>query len=65
MDDMTTFVNLVRTMRNAQKKYFRTKDWNALMESKSAESLVDKEIQKFDERQKCGADLFSQDELPF
>ena len=64
-DELTTFVNLVRNMRNAQKEYFRTKDWNALMDSKTTEGLVDRFIKGFDERQTCGAELFDEQELPF
>lgn len=47
--DLTTFVNLVRSMRNAQKDYFRTHDYNTLLESKKLESLVDRFIKRFDE----------------
>ena len=65
MDDLTTFVNLVRNMREKQKQYFRTKDYNVLMESKNAEGLVDKFIKAFDEKQKLGDDLFDEPELPF
>ena len=64
-DDLTTFVNIVRTMREEQKTYFRTKDWNALMESKESERLVDKFIRNFDERNKLGSDLFDEETLPF
>ena len=40
MDDLLTFVNMVRTMREKQKQYFKTRDQNAMIESKNAESLV-------------------------
>ena len=66
--DITTFVNLVREMRDTQKRYFRTKDYNAMLDSKRIEGMVDREIQKFDDEQKLGKDLFEekgQDDLPF
>ena len=50
--DLTTFVNLVRSMRNAQKDYFKQRDQNALLESKRYEGLVDKFIKRFDEKNK-------------
>lgn len=65
MDDLTTFLNLVRNMRNKQKEYFRTRDYNVMLESKQAEGLVDKYIKQFDEKQKCGKGLFDGEELPF
>lgn len=49
-DDLLTFVNMVRGMRKTQKDYFRTHDYNTLLESKKLESLVDKFIKRFDER---------------
>ena len=48
-DDLLTFVNMVRGMRKTQKDYFRTHDYNTLLESKKLESLVDKFIKRFDE----------------
>ena len=50
--DLTTLVNLVRSMRNAQKDYFKHRDQNALLESKRYEGLVDKFIKRFDEKNK-------------
>ena len=64
-DDLTTVVNLVRNMRSKQKEYFRTRDYNVLMESKAAEGLVDKYIKNFDEKEKCGQELFDEPALPF
>lgn len=65
MDDLTTFLNLVRNMRNKQKEYFRTREYNVLLESKQAEGLVDKFIKQFDEKQKYGTGLFEESALPF
>jgi len=48
-DDLLTFVNIVRSMRNLQKAYFKTKDYNTLQDSKRQEALVDKFIKRFDE----------------
>lgn len=62
-DELTTLVNLVRSMRNYQKLYFRTRDHNTMLDSKHAEGLVDRWIEDFDKRQKC-PELF-QEELPF
>jgi len=64
-DDLTTLVNLVRNMRSKQKEYFRTRDYNVLMESKAAEGFVDKYIKNFDEKEKCGRELFDQPAPPF
>ena len=58
MDDLLTFVNMVRTMREKQKQYFKTRDQNAMIESKNAESLVDSFIRNFDEKQRLGTGLF-------
>lgn len=62
-DELTTFVNMVRKMREVQRVYFRTRDYNAMLESKKYESLVDKYIKDFDEQQ--APDLFQGEELPF
>lgn len=58
MGDLLTFVNMVRTMREKQKQYFKTRDQNAMIESKNAESLVDRFIRNFDETQRLGTGLF-------
>lgn len=63
--DITTFVALVRTMRDTQKKYYKTRDYNTLMESKRIEGDVDRMIRQFDESQVYKADLFKQEDLPF
>ena len=63
-DELMTFVNLVRNMRNYQKQYFKTRDHNSLLDSRHAESLVDKWIEDFDRRQRCPG-LFQEEELPF
>ena len=49
-----TFEQLVREMRAAQKKYFKTRDRGVLEESKRLEREVDKYL---DQRQ-TGMDLF-------
>ena len=49
-DDLLTFVNLVRAMRKTQREYFKTRDYNTMMESRKQESLVDRFIKNFDER---------------
>ena len=51
---MDTFEKLVRDMRAAQKKYFKTRDRTVLEESKRLEREVDKYLE---ERSK-GMDLF-------
>ena len=63
--DITTFVALVRTMRDTQKKYYKTRDYNLLLESKRIEGDVDRMIKQFDESQAYKADLFKQEDLPF
>ena len=63
--DITTFVALVRTMRDTQKKYYKTRDYNLLLESKRIETDVDRMIKMFDESQVYKADLFKQEDLPF
>ena len=65
MFDLHTFVNLVRTMRNSQKEYFKTRDWNVLHDSKENEKLVDKAIEKYDEEFAKEKGTTSQAELPF
>jgi hypothetical protein len=42
---MEAFVNLVETMRAAQKRYFRTRSYDDLDKCKKLESQVDREIQ--------------------
>jgi len=39
------FIELVKRMREAQKNYFRTRDYNYLSESKMLERQVDKLIE--------------------
>ena len=63
--DITTFVALVRTMRDTQKKYYKTKDYNTLMDCKRIEGDIDRMIRQFDESQVYKADLFKQEDLPF
>ena len=58
--DTNTFVNLVRAMRDSQKKYFKTHDYNVMMDSKHYESLVDKMIDKWDEKELVGPGLFGE-----
>ena len=60
MFDTNTFVNLVRTMRDAQKKYFQTKDYNVMLDSKRFETLVDKQIREYDEQKDYGPGLFGE-----
>lgn len=63
-DELVTFVALVRTMRDSQKKYFKTRDHNAMIDSKRNEGLVDKWISEFDKRKVC-PNLFQGADLPF
>ena len=65
MFDLHTFVNLVRNMRNSQKEYFKTRDWNVLHDSKENEKLVDKAIEKYDEEQARLNGSSKQNDLPF
>lgn len=65
MFDTHTFVNLVRTMRESQTRYFKTKDWNALNDSKSQERMVDKAIEQYDEEQAKENGTAPQMDLPF
>lgn len=63
---MTTgeFADLVEKMRDAQKKYFRTRDKETLSVSKSLESQVDKILAERRERQEkeMNPELFGNDE---
>ncbi len=52
--EMETFIAYVRTMRKAQKIYFKTHDYNALVESRTFEAKVDNMIQKHDEKKAYG-----------
>ena len=63
-DELVTFVALVRSMRESQKSYFKTRDYNAMLDSKRFESMVDKWISEFDKRKSC-PELFQSEELPF
>ena len=65
MFDVHTFVNLVRTMRESQTRYFKTKDWNALNDSKAQEKLVDKAIKEYDEESAKRNGTAPQNDLPF
>ena len=65
MFDLHTFVNLVRNMRNSQKEYFKTRDWNVLHDSKENEKLVDKAIAQYDEEQAKKNGTAPQADLPF
>lgn len=51
-NEKASFVELVRTMRQAQKEYFRDRTQSALQRSKSLERLVDSEIDKLSKQQK-------------
>lgn len=63
---MTTgeFADLVEKMRDAQKKYFRTRDKETLSVSKSLESQVDKILAERKRRQEkeMNPELFGNDE---
>lgn len=50
-------------MRKAQKVYFKTRDYNAMLDCKQYEGIVDKWIKNFDDRKV--PDLFQGEELPF
>ena len=63
-DELVTFVALVRSMRDSQKRYFKTRDYNAMLDSKRFEGMVDKWISEFDKRKVC-PDLFQGADLPF
>ncbi len=45
------FVNAVKEMREAQKKYFRTRSQDALLKSKELEKIVDNLIADREKRQ--------------
>ena len=60
MFDIKTFVDFVRAMRNAQKKYFKTKDYNSMIDSKNLEELVDKKIKEWDNQNLYGPGLFGE-----
>jgi hypothetical protein len=53
------FVELVRVTRLAQKEYFRTKGYHALLEAKKHESAVDAVIKEHDRRiaRRCQPEL--------
>ena len=63
-DDLTTLVNLVRSMRNAQKEYFKRRSQEALIDSRKYEGLVDTFIKRFDGKNKPD-DVDLGPELPF
>ena len=46
MDELSNFVLLVDKMRNKQKEYFKTRDYQALRESKELEKSVDEKIKE-------------------
>lgn len=46
MNDMSSFIELVKTMREAQKTYFRERTQSALQRSKNLERQVDVQIEK-------------------
>lgn len=43
------FYELVKSVRKAQKDYFRTRDFELLKQSKHLESILDKEIARVEE----------------
>ena len=43
------FYELVKSMRKAQRDYFRTRDLEILKKSKHLESILDKEIKRVEE----------------
>ena len=52
-------------MRDIQKQYFKTHDYNTMIDSKKYEGMVDKWITEFDKKQAC-PELFDQGEdMPF
>ena len=63
-DELVTFVALVRSMRDSQKRYFKTRDHNAMIDSKRNEGIVDKWISEFDKRKVC-PELDLGEGLPF
>lgn len=48
MEVKTDFVEYVRKMRNAQKRYYRTKDYMVLRLSMKLESVVDKMLEEIE-----------------
>lgn len=48
MEVKTEFVEYVRKMRNAQKKYYRTKDYMMLRLSMKLEHIVDKMLEEIE-----------------
>lgn len=46
MENFEQFVNLVETMRTAQKRYFRTRSYDDLNTCKKLEAQVDREIKR-------------------
>lgn len=48
MEVKTEFVEYVRKMRNAQKKYYRTKDYMVLRLSMKLEHIVDKMLEEIE-----------------
>lgn len=48
MEVKTEFVEYVRKMRTAQKKYYRTKDYMVLRLSMKLENVVDKMLEEID-----------------
>jgi len=44
------FYELVKSMRKAQREYFRTRDIDVLKKSKHLESLIDKEIKRVEDK---------------
>jgi hypothetical protein len=51
MTDLETFANLVRLMREAQRKFFQTRQHNWLIESKHYEAEVDKQVKNILDKQ--------------
>lgn len=51
MDELSNFVLLVDKMRNKQKEYFKTRDYQVLRESKELEKSVDEKIKEIKEGQ--------------
>lgn len=49
MDELSNFVLLVDRMRNKQKEYFKTRDYQVLRESKELEKSVDEKIKEIKE----------------
>lgn len=51
MDELSNFVLLVDRMRNKQKEYFKTRDYQVLRESKELEKSVYEKIKEIKEGQ--------------